>query len=399
MKHILFVDDDQAVLDGLRDMLRKQRQRWVMTFVSSGEQALAHLETNSVDLIVSDMRMPGMDGVALLTKVKALYPETARIVLSGYAEREAVIGALPVAHQFLSKPCSSDTICAVIERVCGLNALLQDLRVRRVIGSLSALPSLPQTYWEITKAAQQPDVTLSALGDIVEKDPAITIKLLQLVNSSYFGLAHAQTSVRQSVSYLGTALLKGLALTAHVFSTASIPEVAGFSLEALQQHSVLVSRLARRLLTDRTRAETAFTAALVHDIGKIVLAISLPERYAEVLRAIARTGRPDHVEELEVFGVTHAEVGAYLLGLWGLPLDIVEAVAYHHHPENALPTDTLIALHVADALTYPPAGPTPDASRNGRLQIDVVENSPFGPELTRWRILAENELFASRQSA
>ena len=399
MKRILFVDDDQPVLDGLRDMLRKQRHRWDMVFVTSGELALAECERGAFDLVVSDMRMPRMDGVTLLRTIKERYPATARIVLSGHAEREAVIDALPVAHQFLSKPCSAETLLAVVDRVCGLNELLQDPRVHRAIGSLSAVPSLPHTYWEITKAAAQPDVALSELGGIVERDPAITAKVLQLVNSSFFGLAQRQTSVRQSVAYLGTTLLKGLALTAHVFETSVIPPIERFSLQALQEHSVLVARVARRLLTDRKRAETAFTAALVHDVGKILLAISLPEPYAEVLRVASESARPEHEVELEMLDVTHAEVGAYLLGLWGLPLDIVEAVAYHHQPQHTAPTDTLMALHVADALSHAPQDSSSEPHRRDRLNVEAVERSPFGPDLARWRIIAENELLAARRDS
>jgi putative nucleotidyltransferase with HDIG domain len=339
-----------------------------------------------------------MDGVTLLRTVKERYPATARIVLSGHAEREAVIDALPVAHQFLSKPCSAETLFTVVDRVCGLNTLLQDPRVHRAIGSLSALPSMPQTYWEITNAASLPDVALSDLGAIVERDPAITAKVLQLVNSSFFGLSQTQTSVKQSIAYLGTTLLKGLALSAHVFETAVIPAVEGFSLQALQEHSVLVARVARRMLADRTRAETAFTAALVHDIGKIVLAVSLPEPYAAVLRQSRETARPEHEVELELLEVTHAEVGAYLLGLWGLPLDIVEAVAYHHHPDLATPTDTLMALHVADALSHAPIGPASEVGQPDRLNREAVERSPYGADLARWRIIAENELFAARRA-
>lgn len=305
MRRILFVDDEQQVLDGLRDLLRKQRKEWDMVFALGGQQALQEFEGAKFDVVVSDMRMPGMDGVALLQRIKELYPAAARIILSGHAEREAVVNALPVAHQFLSKPCAAETLRAVIERACGLQALLQDDEVRKVIGKVDRLPSVPRTYWALTQAAAQPDVGLSDLAEIVEQDPAMVIKVLQLVNSSYFGLAQRQTSVRQAVAYLGTELLKALALTAHVFVSAGAPAVPGFSLDALQEHSVLTARIAKSLLLDKNRAAEAFTAALVHDIGKIVLAMSTPQALEEVLRTCSQTGRLSHEVEKELLGVSH----------------------------------------------------------------------------------------------
>lgn len=392
MKTILFVDDEQDVLDGMRDMLRKQRTEWDMVFVSSGQLALAALEHKSFDLIVSDMRMPGMDGSALLRQVKDQYPATARIILSGHAERGAVLESLPVAHQYLSKPCEAGMLQEMVARVCGLHERMRDETVKCIIGSMSGLPSLPLTYLELTRAAEEPDVTLSELCEIVEKDSAITAKVLQLVNSSYFGFAEEQTTVQQAVAYLGTSLLKGLALTAHVFSMADIPVIPGFSLVSMQEHAVLVAQIARRFFKDKQRAESVFTAALIHDIGKIVLAMSKPREFEQVLLECRASNRPAHEVEVELLGVSHAKVGAYLLGLWGLPHDIVEAVAYHHRPELTIPTHTLVALHVADALSYAPGGVAKDAATRERLHVEFVEQTSFGEELTRWRSVAKDVL-------
>lgn len=395
MKRILFVDDEPQILDGLRDLLRKQRKQWDMVFALGGEAALAELDRGRFDVVVSDMRMPGMDGAALLQKIKEQYPTTARIILSGHAEREAVVNALPVAHQFLSKPCDAGVLRTVVERACGLQALLQDDNVRSVIGKVDRLPSAPRTYWALTQAATRPEVGVADLAKIVEQDPAMATKVLQLVNSSYFGLAQRQTSVQQAVAYLGVELLKALTLTAHVFVSAATAGVLELSLDVLQQHSMLAARIAKRLLADKKRAAEAFTAALVHDIGKIVLAMGVPDRFGEALRSARKTARPDHIVEKELLGVTHAEVGAYLLGLWGLPLSIVEAVAYHHQPELVAPTDSVVAVHVANALSHGSVDAPPDPSAGGRLNVAFVESSVFGSELPRWRALAEEELRAA----
>lgn len=394
MKRVLFVDDEPQILDGLRNILRKQRKHWDMVFAVGGQAALDELDRKPFDVVVSDMRMPGIDGVTLLHRVKEKYPAAVRIILSGHAEREAIVSALPVVHQFLSKPCDAETLRSVIERACSLQTLLQNDILRNVIGKVESLPSVPRTYWDITQAAAKADICVADIAKIVERDPALTAKVLQLVNSSYFGSGERQTSVQQALTHLGIDLIRALALTADVFVSVVDPAVAGFSLDDLQQHSMLTARIARRLLSDQKRAAEAFTAAILHNIGKIVLAIGLPGHFAEVMAISAETGRPNHIVEQEVLGLTHAEVGAYLLGLWGLPLSIVEAVAYHHCPELIAPTDTLLALHAADALSYEPDNASPDPTAGGRLNVAYVEKSVFGAELPRWRAVAAEERLA-----
>ena len=390
MKRILFVDDEPQVLAGLRDMLRKQRAHWDMVFALGGQAALGELANGAFDVVVSDMRMPGIDGATLLAKVKQQYPASARIILSGHAERESVVRALPVAHQFLSKPCDAALLRVVIERACELQRVLQDERIRSVIGKLDRLPSVPQTYWELTQAASHAGVAIEDLADIVEQDPAMAVKVLQLVNSSYFGLPKRLSSVRQAVSYLGIDLLKALALSVHAFGTMEIGSMEGFSLEQLQQHSLLTARLVKRMVPDVKRAGEAFTAALVHDIGKIVLAVSMPELFARVALGVRQTGRPFHVLEKELLGVTHAEVGAYLLGFWGLPISIVETVAYHHSPELVMDgaVDVLAAVHVADALLNAQQSEHRSPPPEDLLNHAFIERVGLGAQLDGWRDLA-----------
>lgn len=396
VKRILFVDDESHVLDGLRDLLRKQRKEWEMHFASSGQAALEALEKQPFDVVVSDMRMPGMDGATLLARVKQDYPATARIILSGQAERASVVQALPVAHQFLSKPCDAAVLRDVVERASELQKLLADEGIRVVIGKLDKLPSSPTTYWDLTRAAARPDVALADLASIVERDPAMATKVLQLVNSAYFGLAQKVASIPQAVSYLGTNLLKALALAVHAFGTMEHSTVEGFSLEGVQRHSLVTARLAKQFARDPKLASEAFTAGLVHEVGKIVLAVGVPERLSEVLRECAASGRHCHVVEREMLGVTHAEVGGYLLGVWGLPLAVVEAVTFHHRPGLVAggSVETLAAVHIADALVH---GPQLGASAPAchELDLDFVARAGLLEQLDSFRALAAQTLASS----
>lgn len=394
MRRILFVDDEQSILDGLRDLLRKERWRWEMVFVPSGQAALAELEKAAFDVIVSDMRMPGMDGAALLRAVREGYPRILRIILSGHAEREAVERGLPVAQQFLSKPCDAELLRAVLERGCERQILLPDERIRDIIGKLEKLPTVPHTYFQLTQAVARPEAGIGDVAKIVAQDPAMSAKVLQLVNSAYFGLGQHTGSIHQAVTYLGSEQLKALALASHAFEImGSKAPVEGFSLEQLQQHSVLTARLAKRLSRDPKRAADVFTAALVHDIGKIIFAVGIPDRFAEVVRVVRGTGRPFHVVEKELIGVTHADVGAYLLGTWGLPLPIVEAVAYHHSLslEADGNVDILAAVHIADALIHAADVGEAEWPREDMLDAAFVERAGLTAELPRWRAIAAEE--------
>lgn len=395
MRRILFVDDEQAVLDGLRDQLRKQRKQWEMVFALGGPAAMAELEKSAFDVVVSDMRMPVVDGATLLHFVKERYPGAARIILSGQADRQSVERALPAAHQFLSKPCEADTLRIVVARACQLQKTLSDTGIRSIIGKLDKLPSTPQTYWELTNAAARPESGVADFAEIVERDPAMSVKVLQLVNSAYFGLPQRVTSAQQAVSRLGVELLKALALSVHAFGTMPVAALKGFSLEQLQQHSLLTARLGRQLIeNDAKRAGEVFSAAVVHDIGKLILAVGMPERFTEVLKAYASTNRPLHAIESELLQVTHAEVGGYLLGFWGLPLSIVEAVAYHHTPSQITEGDlgTLGAVHIADALIDAELNQRINPKREDKLDLAFVERAGWTPKLDAWRALTRTIL-------
>jgi HD-like signal output (HDOD) protein len=389
MKSILFVDDDAQVLGALQASLRKKRADWHMVFAGSGDAALVELRSQAFDVVVSDMHMPGMDGAELLRRVKQEFPATIRIVLSGYAERESLMRAIPVSHQFMAKPCDGPVLVGVIERACSLQTLLESEALRRVVGGTERLPSLPSVYWDLTQTMADPDVSAKAIANVVQQDPAISAKLLQLVNSSYFGLARRISSVEKAIVYLGCDLVRSLCLTSQVLCTVDrMPSVPGLSYSALQEHALLTAALAKEMAPDAKAADDAFTAGLLHDVGRLLLAIAVPGRVAEILAFSRNDGRPTHAVELDILGVTHAEVGAYLLGLWGLPVPIVEAVAYHHCPTTVPHTEfcTLSIVHIADSLTaaYEPHG----YGENGHaLDPSYLATLGVAAEIPRWSAL------------
>jgi putative nucleotidyltransferase with HDIG domain len=353
MKCILFVDDEPRILEGLQRMLRPCRKQWEMSFANSGNEALAILAGSAHDVIVSDMRMPGMDGAQLLELVRERYPGMMRIVLSGQFEKEAAMRAVPVAHQFLTKPCDASKLQAAIERSCGVSTVPDDA-IRRVIAAIGELPALPSTYAALVAAVDNPEASLDQVSAIVERDVAVAAKVLQLVNSSFFGLSHEIATVPMAVGFLGFDVLKQLVITVELFRTFDCGcRVAGFSVEETQRHSRCVAAIVARLPVPRRHAAAASVAALLHDVGKLILAARLPEQFERALQASRDQSGPLHILEGEIIGTSHAAMGAYLLALWGLPAPVVAAVSEHHQPVRATADTTIdvsLAVRIADLL-------------------------------------------------
>ncbi|HEX7509339.1 MAG TPA: HDOD domain-containing protein, partial [Polyangia bacterium] len=271
-KRILFVDDDPNVLSGLRNVLRSQRREWDMDFAIGPEEALAKVAEKAFDVVVSDMRMPRMDGAALLAKVKELQPRTVRMILSGQTELESVMKSVFVAHMFLSKPCDPTVLRNVIARACQLNAILNSEELRGAAGKVEMLPAAPKTYIALNEALGAPNCAITDVVRIIERDVGLCAKMLQLVNSAFFGLPRRIALLLEAVTYLGTLTIKNLAMALEAFSSAS-PD-CGLSqpeLLALQDHSLLTGQIARQIQgQDKKKAEEAFLAGVLHDVGRLV---------------------------------------------------------------------------------------------------------------------------------
>lgn len=392
---LLFVDDEQPLLHGLRNVLHGERARWDQRFAQGGEDALRQLQERPADVVVTDMRMPQMDGLALLGAVKQQWPRAARIVLSGYADLAVVAQASAVAHQYLLKPCDPEVLKTVIDRALQLQALLGSEALQRTVGTLGALPSTPRLYQALTGALADPDVPMKRLARLVEEHLGMSTRVLQFVNSAYYGLTRHVSSIEEALVLLGIGTVRQLALTlevAEAFGPAAARDPG--ELEALERHGLLTARIARRILGDPARAEIAFAAGLLHDCGKIALMSRLPEQYAAALDTARREGRPVHEVERELLGANHAEIGGYLLGLWGIPHPIVEAVAFHHDEERvgAGALDAVAAVGAANLLARSTAGADAspglaarghldrlaDDRREAWLQIAAAESAGLG---------------------
>jgi len=368
LKRILFVDDEPALLAGLQNALYKDRRRWDMVFAPGAEAALTECRKRPFDVVMSDMRMPNIDGAMLLGAIKDEFPGTVRIMLSGHCDREAIVRALPSIHQLLSKPCDVPTLREAIERGLEGADVARDSKLCAIICGIDNLPTPPDLYFVLTRLLQSPSSSVADVADVVTRDPALAAKVLQLVNCAYFGSGQKTASIQAAVSRLGTECLRYIALTASVFSTQATG-TASKAVEAEQQHSMRTANLARALADPAIRDE-AFASALLHDVGRIAFALARSAELAELDRRV-KLGEDPTAVELELLGLTHSDVGARLLAIWGLPSSIVDAVQFHHAPGSAPAARHRLAgiVHVADAVA--------DAGRAGP-QLDTASLEQAG---------------------
>jgi putative nucleotidyltransferase with HDIG domain len=354
MIDILFVDDEPNILDGLQRMLHSLRREWQLSFATSGVEALTLLQSRSFDVIVSDMRMPGMDGAQLLQEVRNHYPHIIRIILSGYSEKELIMKSVGAAHQYLAKPCDAETLKSTISLAYARRNLLADEKLRRFVSQLPAVPSLPTLYRELLEELNKPDSSLKKIREIIKRDIGMTAKILQMVNSAFFGLRRNISDVSEAVNLLGLDTISSLTLAIGIFSQFNVQSAYANAVTELWEHSSMVGATAKSIAAQECSAVAtdAFTAGLLHDVGRVVLAINLPQQFARVKELMAHEHLSMLEAEKQIFSATHAEVGAYLLGLWGLPNAVVEAVAFHHLPGacSINSFSALTAVHLADAI-------------------------------------------------
>ncbi len=373
---IVFVDDEVNVLHAMRRSMHCMRNEWNMEFISSGAQGLQSLAKTPADVIVSDMRMPGMDGWQLLAEVKALYPQTVRLVLSGYAEPGAIMRLVGTAHQYIAKPGDSEVLKAAIAQTQLMKGLLTSDALALLVGHVGTLPSYPKAFEEISSCLKQPNASVTDASRIISRDVAMTANIMKLVNSAFFGARRQVSSVDRAVAFLGLDTLTALVLGYGLFQSAG-----SGATEALWQHSLQTAMAARAIALHEhlpgPRVEEAFLAGMLHDVGRVVFA-------TRVEKAIVQpTGTGD--DETTKVDQHHAEVGAYLLGLWGFPSHIVAAVALHHVPDRRWDRglDLTVLIHVADRLAHWQCEGTPIPTELG-IEPGLLEALQLSDHVPQW---------------
>jgi putative nucleotidyltransferase with HDIG domain len=371
---IVFVEERLDALHAFERLLKVDAHRWNLVFLHTFDQAFVAMDAAPADVIVASIDAGNSADIMSLERLKADHPATVRMVFGAPALRENVVRVAPLCHQYLVKPVDVLRLHERLDRALAVRDLLTEPALRAVVGDTESLPSPPPVLLELRSALEARGTSAAQVARIVEQDPALCAKLLQLANSAFFGTsrkyaAGTVVSIGDAVILLGMATVEQLALITGLFVAFEHQEEAlGLAPGALRRHTTLVAEIAANLMSSRRFAEEAFMGGLLHDVGKLVLASRFPDSYRRVAPMARRRRVPLWQVEMDEYGASHATVGAYLLACWGLPRIVIEAVAYHHHP-SALGRshfDPVGGVHVAEALVQEmdaaPNDPTGDAS-------------------------------------
>lgn len=379
--NILFVDDEPAMLRTIRRTLRAVPAHFQIDMESDPGAAIRRLRSKTYDLVVTDLRMPGLGGAEILSATATEHPGAIRAVLTGFAAEREAAPAIRRAHLALAKPFEPDAIVGLVERAASLRAMPLSDDLRRHLGALKTLPPTPHLFASLTSALSDDDrrASVEDIAALLEQDVAMTTKLVQLANSSFFGGHNDVSCLKYAVQRLGTETLSGIVLHYELFTRNQYPAGLEAWRARLNTRALLTSQraieIARRHGASAGVRNAAGLAGLLHDIGRLVLALETDEPCRVSYTDSRKYGVELCREEDERFGAHHGWVGAYLLKLWGFSLDIVDAVAWHHHPGGAGQTQATVTtyVHVADALTGP-ADREPEVDREYLQAIGCLDD-------------------------
>lgn len=388
---ILFVDDDNDILQGLKRSLRNQRKEWQMFFALSGQEALEVLKQQKIHILISDMRMPEMDGSRLLELVAKSHPEVIRMILSGYSDNEYIIRTAGIAHQFMLKPTNVTHLINNIKRIILLRKYVTNNELFTFIHSLKNLPSMPETYNEMMEKIRLSETSIHDIATIINKDPGMSTKILQLVNSAFFGLGNRISNILDAATLIGLDTIRAMTLSVGIFSQFEQNEIKdpNFSIQNLQYKSFLMANLAKQIAMQMKApkyiVDDCFMSGLVHEIGLLILQYNFSNEYIKIYDLIEQ-GISRRKAEIEVFGTCHNVIGAYLLGVLGIPEPIVEAVAFHNQPCRSRVKEfcPLVALHIACSITNDGSQQN-TTNENCKLDKEFIEQVGLTNTINEWQ--------------
>lgn len=389
MISILFVDDEPLMLRSIKRMLLPKAKYWKLYFLESGDLALKFLKNHEVDILVTDMRMPEMGGDELLAKVKEKYPHISRMVLSGHSDEEIIVRTTKLAHQYIAKPCDASKLVEIISRAANFRMALKDKEMIELVTKIELLPSPPEYIDEIFDRMHDEEVSLAEIGKTISKDMGMSSNILKITNSAFFSLPRHVSSVEEAVVLLGLDIVKALILANHIFSFFDFSKIQNFSYQLLWDHCLRTACMAREIAKSYTDnkidIDNSFITGILHDIGKLVLGYSITDKYNDIIQETRAKNHRLWKIERGLLGLSHAEIGAYLIGLWGMDDDIVEAIRCHHEPSKFDLSGGVLtaAIHVADVYDHQ-ITVTHESYEKPVIDLKYIEDQGFENYLDKW---------------
>jgi HD-like signal output (HDOD) protein len=370
MSRLVYVVDDQPpVLETVLMLLESVDPAWRVEGFTSAAAALAAVKAQPPDLVLTDHQMPEMQGSKLLEEVRVAAPNAVRIIMSGYVDINA-LSAVISAHQYIAKPFDVFQIKELIQRTFAARARMEHLGLQELVTALRSLPSLPHVYYAVLKELADEHHSIDAIAQLVAKDAGLSGKLLQVANSPLFGRGSLISSPFEAVLCLGSQMIKAVVLSQAPFRHYGQIKCLEIDVPRLWNHCWEVAHLVQRICLEQklpqASADEAFLAGILHEIGKLILIDSFPERFQAACEAARQARAPLTPFLLREFHAAPAHLAAYLMELWGLPGAVIQAVALQEHPENdpsgefSLATALYIADQVATRKSPPDAFAIPE---------------------------------------
>jgi len=399
-KNILFVDDEENILKGLRRMLMRKRREWNMIFAAGGEEALTRCRQADIDIIVTDMRMPVMDGLELLTRIMEENPEIIRFVLSGQAEKDVVFGVIKAAHRFLSKPHNSDLMKEKIERVLNARDMISKRRLAGLIAGPDPVRTTYKSLLEMKNELKKDDPDILTIKRIVKSDMVIAAAFMKFASSGFFMERAPEVDPQKIIDTIGIDTIKELVQKYDNFSSFRGESPEDNAADVISDHSVIISRTSRKIaagVTDDPKLiSESGIAGLLHDIGRNIF-LSFEENGGSFIDIIKDEFSDEFVDfERNTVCSTHGTAGAVLGTLWGYPESIIRALMYHHNPSdsNSSCFECLTAVHVAESLAGERNG-----NRENCLDTEYLRNLRLDNKIKEWQKLIIEEVPDEQQGA
>lgn len=394
---ILFIDDHENVLHSLKLSLRSMRNEWDMSFAPSGAQGLDMFRQILPDVVVTDMRMPDMDGASVLRNIRKYKPDVGKIILSGYSDKETVIRNMQLANEYLSKPCRTEELIAAIRKTLSTNDIVLNSEIKNIIAEIETVPSCSDAYErlvsELSNGRNDPEI----IGDIISQDIALSTNILRIVNCTFFNFPKQAGDIKHAVQMLGAQALLNIIKSSQLFEKLKELEEPEISLKMLWDHSIRVARFAKIIAAGSDLSETTSNdcviASMFHDIGKFIFASKLKKQFSQVISLVKNENCTLDIAEKCILGSNHAEVGAYLLSRWGFSLEQVSILRFHHDPKvmDSESVTPQMVLFVADSMDHELVH---IQNRFPRHTLDYLADIPEIQQrrIHDWRTLCQNNI-------
>jgi HD-like signal output (HDOD) protein len=385
-RRALIVGQDAAWCEQVQRGIAPLKPNWKMNCATECAEALEAIASECFHIFILNARTP--HATSLLKALEMELAESVCLVCCDTSDRTSSAPWRGSGATLVPEDADAATLVTHVKRTQRIREWMIDPSIKKLISQIRRLPAQPKLHLEVTEELQSPSASLDVVGKIISQDPIMTAKILQVVNSAFFGLGREISDTTEAVMVLGAERIKSLILLAGAFSQYAGAKCPGFSPEPVWAHSVQVGTFARTITWTVTKdaklAEAAFTAGLMHDIGKLVIAGNLPDMYDTVQRLKAGKRITQRDAEMDILGTSHAELGGCLLATWGLPLAILEAIAWHHQPERAHEKEfsLLAAVHAANVFAQENNG---DEGARSTINVQYLKDIGVGGSANAWR--------------